>query len=550
VHGTQDSPGADAATLRVSPSREAPPAPDAGGGRPRLWPAVGAAVLGGLALAAAFPPVGLWPLAPFGPALLVLALRGRRARGAFGLGLLFGLALFVPLLTWIGNLAWYIWLGLSVAEALIFGLLAIGQRLLLRLPCWPWAVAGWWVLAEAVRARVPAGQFPWGRLAMSQADAPTLRWAAIGGAPLVTFVVALVGASLAYLVLVPRARRPLAALVTLGALALACSASLLPRWATGGAANAGTARIAAVQGNVPHARNLDNFLRANTVTRNHAVETLRLAARVRSGATPAPDLVIWPENATDLDPGLYPEVRADIAAPAATLDRPILAGVVLQHPLRNGSQLWVPGKGPVQTYLKQHLVPFGESNPLRPLLAPFFPIVNLAPHDYQRGTRPGVFPVGRIRLGDALCYDAIFDDTLRNTVTRGANLLTVQSNDATYQLDGQLGETLQQLAVARERAVELDRAVVVVSTTGVSAIVAPDGRVTQRSGAWVPATLEADLPLRTSLTLAARVGPWPERVLSVGAALAVLVSLVGVWRGRSAPGRSFDAGQATPDDAI
>lgn len=508
--------------------------------RPRLWLALALAVLGGGALAAAFPPAGVWPLAPAGPALLVLALRGRRARGAFGVGLLFGLALFMPLLTWIANLAWYIWLGLSAAEALIIGVLAIGQRLLLRLPRWAWppAVAGWWVLAEAVRARLPAGQFPWGRLAMSQAGSPALRWAAIGGAPLVTFLVALVGTTAAAVALASGGRRR-SALAALGALGVAALGGLLPGWAMGGTASAGVANVAAVQGDVPRARNLENFLRATTVTRNHAAETMRLAEAVRAGAAPAPDLVIWPENATDLDPGLYPEVRADIAGPAAALDRPILVGVVLQRPLRNATQLWLPGQGPTQTYLKRHLVPFGERNPLRAVLAPMFPIVNLAPADFQAGHAPGVFHVGRVRVGDALCYDAVFDDVLRDTVTRGANLLAVQSNDATYQLDGQLGETLQQLAVARERAVELDRAVVVASTTGVSAIVSPDGRIERRSGAWTPATLQASVPLRTGVTLAARLGGWPERVLAGAAVLAMLAAGVS---GRASARRATAAG--------
>jgi len=107
-------------------------------------------VAGGLALYASFPPAGIWPLAVLGPALLVLALTGRTLRGSFGCALAFGLAQFVPLLSWLVNEAWYAWAALAGAEAVIFALLAIGQRLLLRLPYWPVAVAGWWVLAEGV----------------------------------------------------------------------------------------------------------------------------------------------------------------------------------------------------------------------------------------------------------------------------------------------------------------------------------------------------------------------------------------------------------------
>ncbi len=157
-------------------------------------------VAGGLALYASFPPVGAWPLAVLGPGLLVLALAGRSLRGSFGCGLAFGLCLFVPLLSWLVNEAWYAWFGLAGALTVIFALLAIGQRLLLGLPYWPAAVAGWWVLVEGVRDRWPYA-FPWGRLAMSQSVAPDVRWVAIGGAPLLSFLIALAGAMLARAVL-------------------------------------------------------------------------------------------------------------------------------------------------------------------------------------------------------------------------------------------------------------------------------------------------------------------------------------------------------------
>ena len=154
------------------------------------------AIAGGLATYAAFPPVGVWPLAVAGPALLVLALTGRSLRASFGCGLVFGLALFVPLLSWLINEAWYAWGVLAVALTVIFAVLAVGQRLLLRLPYWPAAVAGWWVGVEAVRDRWPYA-FPWGRLAMSQSVAPDVRWVAIGGVPFLSFLVALTGAMIA-----------------------------------------------------------------------------------------------------------------------------------------------------------------------------------------------------------------------------------------------------------------------------------------------------------------------------------------------------------------
>ena len=152
------------ASLAGPPGRPGPQA----AARLRLPWALAVALAGGLALTAAFPPIGIWPLAPAGPALLAVALWRRGLRASLLAGLVFGLAFFVPLLSWLLNVAWYAWLALAVAEAVIFAVLAVGQRLLLNLRAWPLAVAGWWVCAEALRSRWPYA-FPWGRLAMSQA---------------------------------------------------------------------------------------------------------------------------------------------------------------------------------------------------------------------------------------------------------------------------------------------------------------------------------------------------------------------------------------------
>ena len=138
---------------------------------------------GGVALAAAFPPVGLWPLAVAGPALLAISLWQQRLRTALAAGAAFGAAFFFPLLFWTVNVAWYAWVALAIACTLIFAVLVAGQWLLLRLRAWPVAVAGWWVTCEAVRSRWPWSGFPWGRLVMSQVTSPAVRWVAFGARP-------------------------------------------------------------------------------------------------------------------------------------------------------------------------------------------------------------------------------------------------------------------------------------------------------------------------------------------------------------------------------
>ncbi|MDR0345983.1 MAG: apolipoprotein N-acyltransferase, partial [Nocardiopsaceae bacterium] len=410
----------------------------------------------------------------------------------------------------------------------------------------------------------PWGGFPWGRLAMSQASSPAAPWAAIGGAPLVTFLVALAGAGLAWLILTLPGRAPGSRLgpARLGparlvparrpglrqagryllpvagfaaAAGLAAAGALLPVGGT--PAGTPTAVVAAVQGSVPHARDLPGLLRATTVTANHAAATRRLAAQVAAGRLPAPDLVIWPENSTDLDPSKYPLVYDQIMTAVDAIHRPVLVGAVLQDPVRNAGQLWLPGRGPVAQYIKRQLVPFGEVIPFRGVLSHITSLVNLQPRDFTPGHRAVVFRTGRIRLGDVICYEVGFDNLVRSEVSAGANLLAMQTNDATFEVDGQRGETQQQLAMARLRAVESGRSVVVASTTGISAIIGPDGRMLARSDFWRRTVLEERVPLLSATTLADRVGAWPEYLLvALTVAAAAWAAAAGLGGRRAAAG--------------
>jgi len=540
----------------------------------RLRWALLTALASGLLLAAAFAPVGAWPLAVVSPALLVVALSGRSLRAAFAVGLVFGLAFFFPLLAWVINLAWYAWVALAIASALIFAVFAIAQRLLLNLRYWPIAVAGWWVAAEAFRDRWPWGGFPWGRLAMSQAGLPTQGWAAIGGSAVLSFVVALTGTTLGWVLLTAltgnhgltrnhgltsqreladetgptggRAARWRRTWIAAAAFAVTAGVSCLPAALPLDPvpANAKTADIAAIQGNVPRARSLEAQLDQLQVTSNHATATQKLAAKVAAGTLPQPDLVIWPENSTDIDPAQYPPVYQEIANAANAIGRPILVGAVLDNPRRNAGVLWLPDKGPTTTYLKRQLVPFGEFIPFRGLISKVTSLTSLQPVDFTPGHQAVVFNVGQIKLGDVICYEVAFDGLVRSEVTAGANVLSVQSNDATFEREGPITEESgQQLAMARLRAVEFDRAVVYSSTTGYSAIIAPDGRVIEHSGLWQQAELEARVPLLTYQTLAERVGAGPEWVI-VGAttlALCLATAQAVAARRRQRAARSADS---------
>lgn len=477
------------------------------------------ALIGGAVTALAFPPVGAWPLAAVGPGLFMVAVVGRRPAAAFGLGTCFGLAFFGPLLFWLVHLGSLPWVGLVVVQSLFLGAHGVLLRLLLRSRWCPLTVAASWVVVEAVRGAVPLGGFPWGRLAFSQVDSPALPWVRLGGVPLLTLLTALAATALTATVLQRRVRT---GLLLAAAVVVWLGAGLVPQPAVAGREFA----VAVVQGNVPRERTLAEQVRLERVTENHVAATRRLAADVRAGRVPAPDLVVWPENSTDTDPRDDPRIGALIAGAVRDIDRPVLIGAILDEPdgrVLNSGQLWLRGRGPVASYAKRQLVPFGEYVPFRDQLG-WVEQLQLIPRNFTPDDGDAVLPVAGTRIGGVICYEVAYDDLVRSSVAGGAQLLVVQTNNATYMRDGQLGETLQQMDMARVRAVEHDRAAVVASTTGISAIIAPDGSLTATTRPWRSQYLVETVELRN--TRPRDLAVWVEPI----AAVAVLGALVARWR--------------------
>ncbi len=539
---------------------------------PRVFSWVLALASGG-ALALAFPGFNVWPLAPIAVAGLALATRGQRAGAGAMIGFLFGLAFFVPHLQWsgifVGALPWF---ALATLQA---GFLAALGALLPRIWRVPGGLAGTalagaglWVLQEAARDRLPFGGFPWGRLVFSQAQAPTSGLAALGGAPLVTAAVAAIGTLLACAVLaltarlprvtrLPRAARlPGAAGLSgpeptderAGRMLPSRRSGLLALVAAGGLLGCGLlvplptdgerVRVAAIQGNTPR-EGLDFNAERRAVLDNHANTTRALADRVRSGTAAQPDLVIWPENASDIDPLLNLDAAEVISTAVAAINAPTLVGAVIQGPgkgvVSNTSIVWRPESGPGtgqdSVYVKRHPAPFAEYIPLRSFVRIFSDKVDLVQKEFVSGDTlrdnpVGVLTMGKVRVGDVICFEVAYDGLVRDPVLQGATLLAVQTNNATF---GRSAESVQQLAMSQIRAVETGRTVVHISTVGVSAIILPDGTVQQRSGHFRQEVLESDVPLRTSLTVATRVGAGPEVLL---AALAAALLIGGALAGR------------------
>lgn len=510
------------------------------------WPPL-AALGSGLFLLLAFPPFDVWPAAFVGVALLAVATHRRGVWAGLGLGLLAGLALLIPLLNWAGGYVGPVWLILPFGESVVIALLGGASALVTPVLerwrwSWPVVTGALWVAQEAVRDRAPFGGFPWGRIAFSQADSPLVFLAALGGAPLVTFAVGAVGGALASLAFPAVRRDPRALATALTVLFLLPSVPLVLR--NGPDLDATSVRVAVVQGNVPRL-GLEFNAQRRAVLDNHVNATLALAVRVASGAEPRPDLVIWPENASDIDPIANRDAGLRIDQAARAIGVPILVGGLLDGPgddLRNVGIVWDPVTGPGQTYTKMHPVPFAEYMPIRSFARLITDKVDLVRRDFTPGTTSGVLAMGPTTIGDVICFEVAYDNIVRDTVTGGAQLLVVQTNNATFNEN----EARQQLAMVRLRAVEHGRPALMASTVGVSGFVDEAGKVHDATQFNAEAVIARDVHLRTTRTMATRLGLAPELTIVALALLAIGAAVV-LRRRRPGPSAGADRHDETKD---
>ena len=227
--------------------------------------------------------------------------------------------------------------------------------------------------------------------------------------------------------------------------------------------------------------------------------------------------MIWPENASDINPFVNEDAAEEISAAAEAVGAPLLVGTLTrdEEGSRNTAVVWDPETGPGDQHVKKFLQPFGEYMPYRDLLRHVSPYVDMA-GNFKAGDGDGVVDMDGVPVGVATCYEVSFDGAFRDAVNAGATLFASPTNNATF---GFTDMTFQQLAISRMRAIEYDRSVVVAATSGVSAIVSPDGAVTDRTEIFRAGLLQEDVPVRDTETLSARIGPVGEWILAaVGAA--------------------------------
>ena len=199
----------------------------------------------------------------------------------------------------------------------------------------------------------------------------------------------------------------------------------------------------------------------------------RSSSRPRGAVAQGSRLVVWPENAVDF----YLEEPSPARDALLSALRDLDADVVLGAPsyrhgergIRYRNSVYLLHHGTVAgRYDKMHLLPFAEGT-------------------YEPGLHPYALRTDAGLVGPFVCFEAMYPELVRRIVVGGATLLANLSNDAWF---GAPAPAREHLDMARLRAVEERRWLLRATTTGISAIVDPTGRVVAATSVGTPALLE------------------------------------------------------------
>lgn len=482
------------------------------------------AAVAGAATSLAFAPYGVWLFAIAGPALLFLLWRDASPRAAAWSGFAFGSALFAAGTWWIYTAVHDFgqapaWLAVLLLAALVAikgsyyallgwlvarpaGLAPAAQLLLL-------APAGW-TLMEWLRGWLFTG-FPWLQLGSAHSDSALVALAPVGGVHLLTLASAVTAGALVLALDSVWRRRAVAAAAAI--LCWGAAAALAGREWTAPAGE--PFAVALLQGAIPQDEKWQVEHRAETLAHYRALNRAALGARI----------IVWPESAIPMlahDAGVFlASIRRESRAHGSDVMIGLLRFDFDTGEIRNGLySMSAEGDG---WYYKRRLVPFGEFFPVPATVRRWMRLMSLPYYDMTPGAdQQPALAAGGERLGATICYeDAYGSEQL--AVLAQATLLVNVTNNAWF---GDSAAPHQQLQMSRLRAREAGRWLMRATSNGVTAVIAPDGRVAARAPQFEPAVLKASVQPRTGLTPYARTGNWP---VLVAALLMASVGFLSGW---------------------
>lgn len=413
--------------------------------------------------------------------------QGRKQAGLCSI--LFGLAFYMALLTWIFRLhplvnaglygiksavlVFLAWAFMSVILAVILAaalfLLYFARNAgLWAAPC----AAALFVLAEWLQG-IGVLAMPWGRLAVSQYLYPAvIKSAAFFGPLFITFVIVLFNVFLA--MSFKNKKCVLAALLVFSANILV---GMIPQNLSEGKAFT----AAAVWVDVPPSEKMEplQVLAAKD-------KYISLSKKAAGKA----DLVLWPETAVPVNPykgALYIEDYKKLARDSGA--HILASGYYMEEGLNYSVIFGIsPEASSVDVYGKRQPVIFGEYIPFRPLVEFFMPSIDdISPIEEEispwRGD--GVMDTEHGKVGGLICFDSVFTSLARQSALAGAEVLCVSTNDSWFYGTAAID---QHMAHSVLRAVENGRYVVRSANMGVSCVITPWGiRIENKEEGFVSA---------------------------------------------------------------
>jgi len=475
------------------------------------WSRALLALVAGALMPLAYAPFDLYPLGLLSLAALFYLWHQAAPRQAFGLGLLFGLAMFGGGVSWVYisiHEYGYVPLGLSVLLTLLFVLVlalfpavcgyvavycrVVFDRLSSRSDMWfiVLLLPALWMLFEWVRGWFLTG-FPWLHLGYSYTDAALAGFAPLFGVYGVSLLAA-VSSSLLLLALMRR-RGDISGGYLLSIVVLWTTGELLSHveWTE---AKGETLRVSMVQGNISQDMKWLADMRQPTL--NH------YAALTREHWDS--DLVIWPETAIPLFSFQAQEFLATMTAESALNDTDLLVGLVYQDQVSGAYYNSMLGLGvDGGRYNKQHLVPFTEYLPLKSVFAGLVDVLNVPMSDFSAGdVKQAPMSLAGQAIGISICYEDAFGEEVIRSLPQ-ASLLVNVSNDAWFA--GSIAPA-QHLQMARMRSLETGRELMRATNTGISAFIAADGKLSQVAPQFSTEVLTQDVQPRSGATPYVRVG--------------------------------------------
>jgi apolipoprotein N-acyltransferase len=476
------------------------------------------AAASGLLLAVSFPTIQFHLLVWFALVPLLIALKNSSVRNGFWTGGITGLVYFAGTVHWVTNSVHFYGnvplIPASLITLLLCAYLALypalfGAALMHIRKNHPslafLAAPALWTALELARTYVFSG-FPWSLLGYTQYTAlPVIQVADITGVYGISFVIVLVNAALAELILDRKRFIPILAAGSV--LALVFSYGVLQLRKPDAQP---TFKVSVIQGNIEQDQKWDPAYQTQVTS---VYERLTLKA-----AKQRPDLVLWPETATPFyfnSPGKADQdLSNDLGRFVQKTGVPVLFGSPTYEVLpgrvvrlRNSAFLLSTEAATLAEYHKFHLVPFGEYVPLKSV---FFFVDKMvqAIGDFQSGSEYTVMAVpvpGQqdVKVSTVICYEIIFPDLVRRFVDKGATVITTITNDAWF---GRTAAPYQHFSMAVLRAVENRVPVARAANTGISGFIDAKGRVLQTSGIFVEADLMQALAPGNTKTFYTRYG--------------------------------------------